>query len=275
MFSVLMTTWKGEKSEYLKASLDSILVNQTLKPENLVLVIDGPIAQELENLVKSYEENFKDKITVVRLPENVGQSKASAAGIPYIKTEIFARMDSDDICLPQRFEKEYNYLIDHPDISVVGGWISEFETDPSIICSIRQVPQKHDDIAAMFKNRMPINNVTTMMRIDALVKAGGYGRDTVNEDYSVYAHMWVNGCKFHNLQETLVNVRVGNGMTSRRGDFRIYKDWKKDQIYLYQNKKETWIQMKISCFKCFVFVIMPTPVKNFLYKYVLRKKTNG
>ncbi len=271
-FSVLMTTWKGEKPEYLQASLDSILVNQTLLPTKLVLVIDGPIPEELDAVVKDYEQRFANVVVTVRLAENVGQSKASAAGIPYIETEIFARMDSDDICLPNRFEKEYEYLINHPEVSVVGGWINEFETDPSVVCSVRQVPQEHEEITKMFKNRTPINNVTAMMRMEALVKAGGYGRDTVNEDYSVYAHMWVNGCKFYNIQEALVNVRVGNGMTSRRSDFRIYKDWKKDQIYLYKNKKESWLQMKISCFKCFMFVVMPAPIKNFLYKHVLRKK---
>lgn len=274
-FSVLMTTYNGENSDFLSASLKSILIEQTVIPGQLVLVVDGPVSDSLNNVIIRYKEQFPDIMEVVYLPENIGQSKASAAGMEYVKHDIFARMDSDDICVCDRFEREFDLLSKNEDIDVVGGWIEEFETDPDIPSDLRVVPEKHEDIVKMFRKRMPLNNVTVMMRKEALVEAGGYGRDTVNEDYSVYAHMWVNGATFYNIQDVLCRVRIGNNMVGRRQDFRIYKDWRKDQKYLVQNGKHSRLTAAFSNFRCFCFVITPKWIKKLLYKSVLRKKVKS
>ena len=270
-FSVLMTTYKGETPEFLKASLDSILIKQSLPPNQLVLVEDGLLTSELEDIVIEYERHFPVILKVIRCDTNRGQSKASEEGLLYINNDVFARMDSDDICMPQRFEHQYLYLKEHPEVDVVGGWISEFNKDPNYPTSVRVVKEQHEDIVNSFKRRMPLNNVTVMMRKKRVLEAGGYGRDTVNEDYSLYAHMWVNGSVFHNLQEVLVNVRVGNNMLGRRTDFRIIRDWYKDQIYLYKSGKHTLIESMTSCLMCFFFVILPPSLKSFIYKKFLRK----
>ena len=110
-----------------------------------------------------------------------------------------------------------------------------------------------------------------MIRKSAIEQAGGYGRDTVNEDYSLYARMWVGGGTFYNIQEVLVNVRVGNGMTQRRGDIRIFKDWCVDQKYLRKNGKQSMLSSWMSCTRCLAFVLMPSGVKTFVYKHFLRK----
>lgn len=129
-FSVLMTTYNGENSDFLSASLKSILIEQTAIPGQLVLVVDGPVSDSLNDVIIRYKEQFPDIMEVVYLPENIGQSKASAAGMEYVKHAIFARMDSDDICVCDRFEREFDLLSKNEDIDVVGGWIEEFETDP-------------------------------------------------------------------------------------------------------------------------------------------------
>ena len=103
-FSVLMTTYNGENSDFLSASLKSILIVQTAIPGQLVLVVDGPVSDSLNDVIIRYKEQFPDIMEVVYLPENIGQSKASAAGMEYVKHAIFARMDSDDICVCDRFE---------------------------------------------------------------------------------------------------------------------------------------------------------------------------
>lgn len=270
-FSVLITTYKGEKAEYLKASLNSILVEQTLIPNQVVLVEDGPLTKELEDVVVQFEKEFSDILQVVRCKENRGQSKASAEGFNHIRNEIFARMDSDDVSVQYRFEHQYDFLLKHPEVDVVGGWIAEFNDDPNRPQSLRMVEESHDAIVKTFKKRMPFNNVTVMMRKQKVSDAGGYGRETVNEDYSLFAHMWVNGAIFHNLQEVLVDVRVGNNMLGRRTDFRIFRDWVKDQIYLVKAGKHTVIQGLISSTLCFGFIILPPSVKSFVYKRILRK----
>ena len=270
-FSVLMTTYNGEKAEFLDASLKSILIEQTVTPTQLVLVLDGPINVELEAVVGKYSNEFKNIVDVVRCEENRGQSKASAEGMKHVKYDLIARMDSDDISVKDRFEKEIAVIEQNPDVSVVSGWISEFNTNPAQSNSLRVVPESHEEIIAMFPKRMPMNNVTAMIRKNAIEEAGGYGRDTVNEDYSLYCRMWVNGCRFYNIQEVMVNVRVGNGMTKRRGDIRIFKDWCKDQKYLRKNGKQGLISSWISCTKCLIFVMMPSGLKTFIYKHFLRK----
>ena len=275
-FSVLMTTYNGETPDNLKASLDSILVNQTVKPDQLVLVVDGPVSSSLDCVIAEYEQNHKGVVDVVRMPENKGQSKASAFGMQYVKYDLVARMDSDDISVSTRFERQINVFREHPEFSVVGGFIEEFSSDINEAGPLRTVPESDGDIKKAFRNRTPINNVTSMMKKQAIVSAGGYGRDTVNEDYSLYAHMWVNGAVFYNIQDVLVHVRVGNGMVKRRTDLRIFRDWVKDQHYLRVNRKHSVFVSFISCAKCLAFVLMPAKIKNILYKKVLRSnKTNG
>ncbi len=273
-FSVLMTTYNGEKPEYLDESLKSVLVEQSVIPTQLVLVLDGPVNEQLQQVVSRYKEMFPDIIDVIPCSENRGQSKASAEGMKYVKYDLVARMDSDDISVNNRFEKELAIMTAHPELSVVSGWISEFNTDPQESTSLRIVPETHDEIIGLFPKRMPMNNVTSMIRKDAIESAGGYGRDTVNEDYSLYSRMWVNGGRFYNIQEVLVNVRVGNGMTKRRGDIRIFTDWVKDQKYLLKNKKVSFITACISCARCLAFVLMPSGLKTFLYKHFLRKSND-
>ena len=275
-FSVLMTTYIGETAENIDASLSSILTEQTVKPSQIVLVYDGEVKESLEEVVNKYKNLFPDILEIVKLDKNQGQSKASAEGFKYLKNEWFARMDSDDISVADRFSKQIAVIGGNPELDVVGGFISEFKETVGDTESIRVVPENHDDIVKAFKSRTPINNVSAMIKKSAVEKAGGYGRDTVNEDFSLYAHMWVEGCRFYNIQEVLVNVRVGNGMVSRRGGFRLFKDWKKDQKFLLKSGKHGYITYFISCFKCFVFVMSPKWLKRLLYKTLLRKKiVNG
>lgn len=273
-FSVLMTTYHGEKPEFLRASLESVLVNQTVLPSQMVLVLDGEVGDELNGVVQEFESRFPSVLEVVRCPVNQGQSKASAEGMKFVKYDLVARMDSDDISVPDRFEKQLSIFKENPSLSVVGGWIAEFEQDPDDADSVRIVPQFHEEITSTFKKRMPINNVTAMIKKGAIERAGGYGRDTVNEDYSLYVRMWVNGDTFYNVQETFVKVRTGNGMTARRSDYRIFRDWCKDQKFLRQNKKQSRLTSFVSCARVFVFVVLiPSRVKSFIYKKFLRKKS--
>ncbi len=266
-----MTTYNGETPEFLDASLNSILIDQTRIPDQFVLVVDGPISDELDRVIKKYGEKFPQILETVYLPENKGQSKASAEGFKYIKYDILARMDSDDICVPNRFERQLK-ILRRGEADVVGGWIEEFDSNPDAPETLRIVPEKHIDIEKTFCKRMPLNNVTVMMNKALVEKSGGYGRESVNEDYSLYCRMWINGAVFYNIQDVLCKVRIGNDMVGRRNDFRIYKDWKKDQKYLVEHRKQSKFGAFISNAECFIFVITPKWVKKILYGSVLRKK---
>jgi len=269
--SVLMTTYNGEKPDNLSEALYSITVEQTRKPDQVVLVVDGPVREELNNVIKKYEES-EYHVMVVRLPQNVGQGGASKTGLEYCSHEIVARMDSDDISVSTRFETEMAVLEHNSDIDVVGGWIGEFDDDPSQITSIRIVPETDVEIKKYFRIRNAINNVSVMMRKKAIIRAGGYNINSVNEDYSLYVSMLIDGARFYNVQKIMVQVRVGNGMSNRRKQFKIFSDWIVDQNRLLKAKKTNLLIYCYSCLGCLVFVIAPTGLKKMLYKYLLRKK---
>lgn len=270
--SVLMTTYYKESPKNLERSLNSVLFEQTVKPDQMVLVMDGPVPEEFLVIANKAASKFVNEMKIIELPENLGQSGASAAGIKECKGELIARMDSDDISDPRRFEKELEIFKKNPSIDIVGAWIGEFIHDENKIEQIRNVPQEHELIEKAFRFRNAVNNVTVMMKKTAIIAAGGYSKKSANEDYSLYIQMLINGARFYNIPEILVKVRTGNGMANRRRNMNIFYDWKKDQKKLLQSKKTSIFSYFISNIGCFVFVIMPFSVKNFLYKVFLRRK---
>lgn len=271
-FSVLMTTYYKEKPENLRRSLESILFEQTVIPDQMVLVMDGPVSKDILNVANAAKSRFNNEMVIVQLPKNLGQSGASAAGLNYCTNELLARMDSDDISEPTRFEKELSIFEQDSNVDVVGGWIGEFIDNEENIQQIRSVPQDNEDIRRAFRFRNSINNVTVMMKKSAVLAANGYDRNSANEDYSLYIQMLINGARFYNIQELLVKVRTGNGMSKRRKDINIFYDWKKDQKKLLKAKETSFHDYVISNMGCFCFVLMPYWLKEVAYKLFLRRK---
>jgi len=270
-FTVLMTVYDKEKSQYLNSSLESILVRQTVLPNQFVIVYDGPINDELENVVEYFKSVFPNQFDIVKLPKNIGQGGASRAGFEVCQNELIARMDSDDISMSNRFEQELRIFEKWSDIDVVGGFIAEFSDNPNVIDGVRALPEKHDEIVKLFKKRNPLNNVTVMYKKAALEEIGGYSDLRINEDFNIYVRLLLAGKKFYNVQNTLVKVRTGNNMLERRGDIGIYHAWEKNQMLLLNGKIITRYEYIISCIKCYIFVKSPKAIKQFAYKHLLRK----
>lgn len=270
-FSVLMTVYAKEKPEYFDEALKSTLLNQTRQPDQFVLVYDGPVSKELHKVTERYKNLFPNEFELVELPENVGQGAASKAGFAKCKYELIARMDSDDISRPERFEKEIHIFETNTNIDVVGSFISEFGNEPQEITGVRQVPETHEEILKMFKLRNPVNNVTVMYKKKSLEKIGGYSEVRANEDFNVYVKLLLDGNEFYNIQEPLVHVRTGQGMVERRGDIQIYHAWKNNQKLLYKGGVTNFFEYQRNCIACYCFIRCPKSVKRFLYKYVLRK----
>ena len=273
-FSVLMTTYDKENPDSLEASLRSITDDQTIFPTQIVLVIDGPVGFSLEKVITKYKKKYTNKFDVIRLPENVGRSMASAQGIKHCKYDYIARMDSDDISVSTRFETQLSVFEKNPNLSVVSGYIAEFESDPNQIKAIRVVPEKHEDICKMFKFRNPINNPAVMFKKEALKKAGGYSKGRACEDFSIYVRMLVTGSIFYNIPQTLVNFRIGTVVLKRRGNINIFFSWCKSQKILLDNKKTNIPMFLISCTACLFFILFPIKIKQFLYCIFLRKSKN-
>ena len=213
--SVLISVYNKERADYLQQSLDSIF-KQSMPPDEVVLVEDGPLTEALETVIAQYK-GLHQELLVVKLPENVGLGPALCEGLKHCHNELVARMDSDDIAKPERLAKEAAYLEQHPEIDIVGSWTEEFVDNPSQPNAIRKVPQNHEELVAFSRKRNPMNHPTVMFRKTAVEAAGSYRDCLLFEDYDLWIRMILNGARFHNLQESLLFFRISKDFYCRRG----------------------------------------------------------
>ncbi|MBE6631285.1 MAG: glycosyltransferase [Ruminococcaceae bacterium] len=234
-YSVLMSVYYKEKAEYFKIAIDSML-SQTLPPDDFVIVCDGPLTEELENLIAYYCEKYPEQFNICCIPINGGLGPALNKGLGLCKNGIVARMDTDDISLPQRMEKQIGFLMEHPEISVVGGQISEFSSDPEDILGYRRVPLIHEEITKRAETRNPMNHVTTVFRKEHVENVGSYKAFRGFEDYHLWVRMLRSGYKFANISDVCCNVRTPVDMYRRRGGFSYFKDTLKMEKFLLKTK---------------------------------------
>ena len=156
IFSVLMSLYAKERPEYLRQSLDSVF-NQTFQPNEVVLVLDGPITCELKSVVDEFESKYST-LKIVPLAENRGLGKALNEGLKQCSFDLVARMDTDDVCKRNRFEIQIKYMEDHPEIDLCSSWIEEFEESPENVTSTKTLPETYEEISSYIKKRNPINH---------------------------------------------------------------------------------------------------------------------
>ncbi|CAD7287292.1 glycosyltransferase [Campylobacter suis] len=222
-FSVLMSVYFKENAEFLNRAMVSIWDEQILKPNQIVLVEDGKLTDELYDVITKWKNKLGEVLAIKTLKKNMGLGDALNKGLDECKYELVARMDSDDISAPSRFEKQISIFKNNLDIDICGSWISEFDSDENEILSYRKLPQTHDEIVKFAKIRSPINHPSVMFKKSAVLSAGSYQKMIFLEDYYLWVRMIMNGAKFYNIQEALVNMRAGTSQLSRRSGLRYAK----------------------------------------------------
>lgn len=268
--SVLMATYKGERPEFLNASLTSIWTQQSRKPDQIIVVKDGPLTPELSHILHQWKNIIGDNLTILAREKNEGLAAALNEGIKHICCELVARMDSDDIAMPDRFEVQEQYFIEHPQTDILGGWIDEFNTDINNIISIRKVPQDHAAIYNYGKTRCPVNHPTIMFRSDVFKKYGTYPTSIFPEDYAFWARLLKNGATFHNIQRSLVWFRFSPDVISRRGGWQyVQREWQ--LLHYMLNIEYINFGQYIYCL-CLRTIIGFSPVwlRNLIYHCTLR-----
>lgn len=267
-FSVLMSVYAREQSAFLKEALRSVF-EQTVPPSEVVLVKDGPLTTELETVIASFAEHYKN-LKIVALAKNMGLGNALNVGLSACTYRLVARMDSDDLSLPGRFETQLRVFDEYPDVSVVGGWISEFENNPEQIISYRRVPEFDCEIKHFFCSKCPVNHMTVMFRKEDILKVGGYQHFYLLEDYWLWTRMINEGCKFYNIQNILVNVRGGAAMAARRGGWKYAKSEIRFQRKILQmGLISLHIFLRNVCVR-FSIRMIPTGLRSWVYEKVLR-----
>lgn len=267
-YSVLMSVYYKENPKHLAESIESML-NQTIKTNDFVLVCDGKLTPGLMSVLEKYADN--PIMNIVYLEKNVGLGEALNIAMPYCKNELIARMDSDDISLPERCEKQLK-VFETMDVDVVGTSIEEFIDDPNHIVSQRQVPKRHSDIEKYAKKRNPVNHMSVMFKKSKALACGGYQSFYFLEDYYLWIRMIIAGCKFFNLQETLVKVRTTHDMFMRRGGYSYFKSNKMLQKFMLESGFISRYRYVMNIFERFVVqVVMPNKIRKLFYLKALRK----
>ena len=221
-FSVAMSVYKNDNPAHFRRALESITSGQTLQPDEIVLVVDGPVPDEINTVIDEYSSIYSI-IYLIRLKENGGLGNALRLAVEAAKNEIIARMDSDDVSLPDRFERQINAFRYDPKLDIIGGDISEFIGEESNIVAYRKVPIADAGIKEYIKKRCPFNHMSVMYKKNAVQAAGGYLDLFWNEDYYLWIRMVEHGCKMSNTGTVLVNVRTGADMYKRRGGKKYFK----------------------------------------------------
>lgn len=270
-FSVLMSVYKNDNPEFLNQALKSIYDNQTVKPDEIVIVIDGPIDKALEETITDFRKGKENIVKIYPQSQNKGLGVALNVGINECTGDYVFRMDSDDISLPNRFEKQIQYVKNHPEIDVLGAGISEFKFSTNEKMRNRICPQNQDEIIKMGKHRNPVNHVTVCAKRQSIIDAGNYQPLPYSEDYYLWIKMISKGYKFANLLEPLVYVRIGNGFTSRRGKKENINSWRTIQEYMVNNNMVSNQEAKNNMLMVKLFTYTPSFLKDVAYKLFLRK----
>jgi len=268
-FSVLMAVYGKDDAAFLEESLQSIF-SQTIRPAEVILVEDGPLTEELYAVIKKSSDAYPE-MKVVALPENKGLGTALNEGLKYCSYSIVARMDSDDICKPNRFERQLNVMLEHPEYDLVGSWIDEFIVKPGDTKSIRRVPETPSEIYRYSKKRCPVNHPTVMYKKESVLKAGGYLTKYFPEDYFLWMRMLMNGCQFYNIQESLLYFRFSPETFKRRGGWKYAVDEWHVQHQFYKMGYLGLGQYLYNVAIRFTTRIMPNSLRSFIYCKMLRK----
>lgn len=268
-FSVLMSVYKKENPQYLRESLESIL-HQTQLPDEIVIVEDGPLTSALYEMLAVYAEKYP-MIRRVPFPVNRGLGLALRDGIIACSYEWIARMDTDDISKPDRFEKQVNFLKSHPDIAMLGTAIEEFSTDENHPDSITILPQNNDEILRFAKKRNPFRHVTMMYKKSAVLDSGNYRHMLWFEDYDLFVRMLYHGYKGANLPDVLVSVRADADMFARRGGWQYFRqDVRFQKILLKLGFIKKWEFVENVIIRGIVRMI-PNKLRIWIYQVFLRK----
>lgn len=271
-YSVLMSVYKNDDPEFLKIALESIYDQQTRKPDEVVVVFDGPLKDPLYKVLNGFKEGKEDVVKYYPQEVNRGLGEALRIGSELCTGDYILRMDSDDISDKQRFSKQIAYVEAHPEIDALGTDIAEFNQDPCIEkMRTRVCPANYEDIVKMAKKRNPMNHVTACIKKSALFKAGGYKTLLLLEDYLLWLNMIIAGCRLANLNESLVYVRVGNGFDSKRGAKERIVGWSKLQDIMLEHGMINRLEAFRNKVYIRAFVKTSPKLKQFVYEKFLRE----
>lgn len=269
-FSVLMSVYKKENPVYLRQCLESLLA-QTVLPSEIVIVKDGPLTTQLEQVLSEYVKAQPSLYNIVTLEKNMGLGLALAHGITHCKNELVARMDTDDIAKSDRFEKQLAQFESDEQLDICGSHILEFEDNVDNIVAIRKVPVTDEQIKKYQKRRDGFNHMTVMFKKSTVLDAGNYQDCPLMEDTLLWANMFIHGAKAINIDESLVFVRIGKDMFERRGGFAYFKKYKQGRKMVKQTGYIGAVDYYYTLAVQLIVALIPNKLRGFVFKKLLHR----
>lgn len=270
-FSVLMSLYINEKAEYFDACMKSIL-GQTVLPKEIVIVKDGKISKEVEEILQKYNKGYPGLLNIVSYEKNHGLGYALNKGINACGYELIARMDTDDLARKDRFGKQIKEFQEDPALDICGSNINEFEDEPEHIVAQRNVPLTDKEIKKYQKRRDAFNHMTVMYKKSAVLEAGNYQSCLLMEDTYLWVRMIQNGVKCKNIEEPLVYVRIGKEMYGRRGGLAYFLNYKKGRKKVRETGYIGIIDYYYTLMIQFIVSLVPGNIRGLIFKTLLHKK---
>lgn len=269
-YSVLMTVYRGEDPVQFDTAIQSML-DQTHRTDDFVILCDGPLTPALDAVLEKHTAAHPDLFQIVRLPENVGIGAANNAGLKYCRNDLVAKMDADDIAVPDRCEKQAAAFAADPALTVLGGIIQEFDQDPDRPFAVRVVPADDAAIRRYARRRQPFNNTSVMYRRSAVEAVGGYRQLRRCEDFDLYIRLLHAGYRTGNLQDVLVKVRVDSSACSRRASLSTLRGCIQSRWNSFRMGCCSLLDFLICVAGECVILVCPSGVQQFIYNSFLRQ----
>lgn len=272
-YSVLMSVYYKENPKWLSESINSML-NQTIRTNDFVIVKDGELSDELNGVISEYCKKYPDIFHVIELKENVGLGPALAIGIKECKNELISRMDSDDISIKERCEKQLQKFQKDKQLDIVGSSVAEFIDNINNVQAYRILPEENDEIQKFARRRNPFGHPSIMFKKSKVLEVGNYRSYYLCEDYDLWTRMMQKGAQCYNFQEILVYMRIGPDFYKRRGGLKYLKSIFKFKKEQYEKGFYTKKDFIISSSAHIIMCLLPNNLRDFLYRKVLRKNKN-
>ncbi|MHA7134520.1 glycosyltransferase [Oerskovia turbata] len=267
-FSVLLPVYHRDSPSFLRRAFDSVTVEQTLAPTEVVIVRDGPVGPELDALLDELATTSSVPVEVVELPQNVGLARALEHGLRRCSHEIVARMDADDISRPERFAVQVPLAA--AGLDIVGSAIQEFDDESRIRdvgAVVRTPPTSAQDIRAGARFHSPFNHPSVVYRRSAVAAAGGYQDLPLMEDYWLFVRMLHAGAVAGNVPDPLVLYRVGAGAYARRGGWRLLRSEIRLQWRMWRSGFSTAPQLVRNVVVRGGYRLVPEAVRRRMYRW--------
>lgn len=271
-YSVLMSVHRDANIRWFQQAVDSMLA-QSVPTDDFVIVCDGTLTVELDNYLATLEEAHPGLFQLVHLEENLGIGAAANVGLQYCKNDLVAKMDADDIAVTHRCQKQLERFAADTELTILGGYIAEFDASPHKPFAIRRVPGDDAAIRQFSRRRQAFNNMTVMYRRSAVLAVGGYRDLRRSEDYDLYLRLLNAGYRGGNLEEVLVYARVDRDACSRRSSWDTLRGCVRSRWYALRVGYSSLLDFLICIAGAFFIFICPNRLQQKIYQRFLRQTT--